>query len=86
MLELTRWVNQGDQRYMNLFTCEEDGSFLSRVRFRKDPVNGSWVCNKLIYEADAELQGFYQNKASQSRRRGRSRGNRKSRSANKQPL
>lgn len=85
-LEGTRWVNQGDQRYMNLFLCEEDGAFLSRVRFRKDPVNGSWVCNKLVYEADEELQGFYQNKSSQSRRRGRSRGNRKNRSSNKQPI
>ena len=82
----TRWVNQGDQRYMNLFVCEEDGAYLSRVRFRKDPVNGSWVCNKLVYEADEELKDFYQNKATQSRRRGRSRGNRKNRAANKQPL
>ena len=49
-------------------------------------MNGSWVCNKLVYEADEELKDFYQNKASQSRRRGRSRGNRKSRAANKQPL
>ena len=82
----TRWVNQGDQRYMNLFSCAEHGSFLARVRFRKDPVNGSWTANRLLYEADEELQDFYKSKASQSRRRGRSHGNRKNRSSNKQPM
>ena len=82
----TRWVNQGDQRYMNLFSCAEHGSFLARVRFRKDPVNGSWTANRLLYEADEELQDFYKSKASQSRRRGRSHGNRKNRSSNKQPI
>ena len=85
-LEGVRWVNQGDQRYMNLFSCEEDGAFLARVRFRKDPVNGSWICNKLVYEADEELQDFYKGKSSQARRRGRSHGNRRNRTSNKQPL
>ena len=85
-LEGVRWVNQGDQRYMNLFRCEEDGGFLCRVRFRKDPVNGSWQCNKLVYEADEELQEFYKGKSSQARRRGRGHGNRKTRSANTQPI
>jgi hypothetical protein len=28
----TRWVNQGDQRYMNMFSCPEDGAFLVRVK------------------------------------------------------
>ncbi len=85
-LEGTRWVNQGDQRYMNLFRCPEDGSFLARVRFRKDPVDGKWLCSKLVYEADEDLAEFYKSKASQSRRRGRGHGNRKNRSSNKQPI
>ena len=83
-LEGVRWVNQGDQRYMNLFTCPEDGAFLSRVRFRKDPVNGSWTANKLIYEADGEMQDFYKSKSAQSRRRGRGHSSRKNRPASKQ--
>ena len=82
----SRWVNQGDQRYMNLYSCEEHGSFLARVRFRKDPVNGSWTANRLLYEADEELQQFYKTKSSQSRRRGRGHGSRKNRGAGKQPL
>ena len=83
-LEGSRWVNQGDQRYMNLFLCPEDGSFLSRVRFRKDLVNGSWTANKLVYQADGEMQDFYKAKSAQSRRRGRGHSSRKNRPANKQ--
>ena len=83
-LEGTHWVNLGDQRYMNLFSCSEDGAFLSRVRFRKDPVNGSWAANKLIYAADGEMQDFYKSKSVQSRRRGRGHSSRKNRPATKQ--
>ncbi len=83
-LDGTRWVNQGDQRYMNLFICPEDGAFLSRVRFRKDPVNGSWTANKLVYQADGDMQDFYKAKSAQSRRRGRGHSSRKNRPASKQ--
>ena len=83
-LEGLRWVNQGDQRYMNLFTCEDDGAFLSRVRFRKDSVNGSWTANKLVYKADSDMQDFYKSKSAQSRRRGRGHSARKNRPASKQ--
>ena len=83
-LEGFRWVNQGDQRYMNLFTCPKDGAFLSRVRFRKDPVNGSWIASRLVYEADSDMQDFYKSKAAQSRRRGRGHSSRKNRPASKQ--
>ena len=75
-----RWVNQGDQRYMNLFSCPEHGSFLVRARFRKDLDHNSWVANKLVYEADEEMQEFYKAKASQARRRGRGHASRKARS------
>ncbi len=83
-MESVRWVNQGDQRYMNLFSCEEHGAFLARVRFRKDPVNGSWTANKLVYQADQDMQDFYKSKSAQSRRRGRGHTTRKNRPANKQ--
>ena len=78
-----RWVNQGDQRYMNLFSCEEHGSFLSRVRFRKDRDTETWAVNRLLYEADEEMRNFYKSKSNQTRRRGR--GHRRS-GGNKQAL
>ena len=68
-----RWVNQGDHRYMNLFRCEEHGSYLARVRFRKDADMGTWAANRLLYEADEEMRDFYKAKANQSRRRSHSR-------------
>ena len=83
-LEGVRWVNQGDQRYMNLFSCPEHGSFLVRARFRKDQDHNSWVANKLVYEADGEMQEFYKTKATQARRRGRGHASRKNRPASKQ--
>ncbi len=79
----TRWVNQGDQRYMNLFACPEHGSFLVRVRFRKDLDYNSWVANRLVYEADETMQDFYRDKAAQSRRRRRGHSGRKGRTAGK---
>ena len=83
-LEGTRWVNQGDQRYMNLFSCPEHGSYLVRARFRRDPDHNCWVANKLVYEADEAMQEFFKTKAAQSRRRGRGHSSRKSRPAGKQ--
>ena len=76
-----RWISQSDGRYMNLFTCEEHGSFLARVRLKKDADNEMWSTHRLIYEADEEMQNFYRAKLSQARRRGRSRPSRKSRPA-----
>ena len=79
-----KWVNQGDQRYMNLFTCEEHGSFLVRARFKKLAEDGSWVANRLVYEADEDMQSFYRQKAAQSRRRGRGRSGRRGRGTARQ--
>ena len=79
-----RWVNQGDQRYMNLFPCEEHGQFLVRVRFRRNADDNSWCANKLVYEADSGMQEYYKNKSTQSRRRGRGHSSRKNRPASKQ--
>ena len=79
-----KWVNQGDQRYMNLFACPEHGAFLMRAKFRKVPENNEWVVNKLVYEADNEMQDFYKAKAAQARRRGRGHTTRKNRPAGKE--
>ena len=76
-----RWINQGDQRYMNLYTCPDDGKYLVRVKFRKTD-DDSWTANRLIYEADPKLIDFYKSKASQSRRHGRGHSKKKSIAAN----
>lgn len=70
-LELSRWVNQGDRRYMALASCPEHGKFLLRLKFRKAE-NEEWAANRILYRADEELEKFYRDKAAQSRRRGRS--------------
>ena len=82
-LEGTRWVNQGDQRYMNIFNCPDCCSYLVRLKFRKHE-DGLWTANRLIYEADAEQLDFYRAKAALSRRRGRGHSTKKNRPANKQ--
>ena len=79
-----KWVNQGDQRYMNVFTCLDHGSFLVRAKFRKVPEDNTWVANKLVYEADEDMVGFYKTKASQARRRSRGHSQKKNRPAAKQ--
>jgi len=80
--ELLRWVNQGDQRYMNIFSCPEHGNFLVRVKFRKDIDRNCWYVNRLVYKADDEMMDFYRQKSTQARRRGRGHSNRKNRPAN----
>lgn len=69
-LDLTRWVNQGDRRYMALGSCEEHGKYLVRLKFRKTE-NETWAVNRILYRADDEMEKFYRDKATQSRRRGR---------------
>ncbi len=78
-----RWINQGDQRYMNIFTCPDCGSFLVRLKFRKQE-DSTWSANRLIYEADDGMLDFYRSKSVLSRRRGRGHGSKKNRPANKQ--
>ena len=76
-----KWISQSDGRYMNLFTCAEHGSYLSRTRLKKDPDSELWFANRLIYAADEELQDFYRSKLAQARRRGRGKTPRKNRPA-----
>ena len=68
---------------MNVFTCAEHGSFLVRAKFRKNSEDGTWLVNKLVYEADEDMQSFYKTKAAQARRRSRGHSSRKNRPANK---
>ena len=79
-----KWINQGDQRYMNLYSCPEHGQYLVRAKFRKCREDNSWIANKLVYQADEAMLDFYKAKSTQSRRRGRGHTRRKNRPANKQ--
>lgn len=69
-MEFSRWVNQGDHRYMALSKCENHGSFLVRLKLRKNEL-GLWSASRLIYRADDELERYYKEKASSSRHRRR---------------
>ena len=71
-LSLTKWVNQGDHRYMNLAECGTDGKLLMRVRFKHHELEG-YTAACLVYKADDEMQSYYALKASQPRSRGRRR-------------
>lgn len=81
VLKGAKWVNQGDQRYMNTYSCEQHGSYLVRVKFRKSVEDNSWSYNTLMYAADAEMLDHYKVKAAQARRRGRGHSNRRNRPA-----
>ena len=69
-LERTRWVSQGDQRYMALATCETDGSYLMRIRIRHDD-DGTWHANHLLYQADETMVKNFWNRQSHPKRRRR---------------
>ena len=68
----TEWVNQGDGRYMSLAPCEEDGTFLLRIRIRHEE-DGSWRARRLIYQADEAMQRNFLERQAHPRRRRRSR-------------
>ena len=82
-LSCQRWINQGDQRYMNIYNCPDCGSYLLRLKFRKHEDN-TWAANRLVYKADDDTLDFYRSKAALSRRRGRGHATKKNRPANKQ--
>lgn len=61
-LTWSRWINQGDKRYMSLCSCNRDGDFLIRVKFRYVE-DDTWTVNRIIYKADQEMRNFYNKKA-----------------------
>jgi DNA polymerase III, epsilon subunit and related 3''-5'' exonucleases len=69
-LEPSRWVNQGDKRYMAMAICEEHGPFLIRLRVRREE-NSSWCANRLVYRADESMTAYFQEKSATPRRRRR---------------
>ena len=72
-MNFSRWVNQGDHRYMALAKCREHGAYLVRLKLRKNEL-GLWSASRLIYNADEELERYYHEKAKTVRRRSRRRG------------
>lgn len=61
-LKTTRWINQGDKRYMSLCSCSKCGDFLFRIKFRQAE-DDSWTVNRIIYKADEKMCQFYKSKA-----------------------
>lgn len=77
VLEPSKWVNQGDGRYMSLTECPEHGKLLIRLKFKRSET-GLYNATRLIYQADEAMQSFYSSKLTQpKRRRSRSRRQRR---------
>ena len=75
-MQYAKWVNQGDQRYMSLARCPEHGSMLVRLKFHKSELN-EWSSTRLIYDATESMESYYNQKAAQPRKRGRSHSRRR---------
>ena len=69
-LTRTKWLNQGDHRYMALATCEEDGHYLLRFRIRHEE-DGTWCANHLLYQADEKMVEYFQKKQAHPKKRRR---------------
>ena len=72
VMELSRWVNQGDRRYMCLATCPEHGAHLVRVKL-KQADDETWSVNRILYDPDEAMTAYYHAKAKQRRKRTRRR-------------
>ena len=64
----SKWVNQGDQRYMALGECPTDGKLLVRLKFRKAD-DCTWSATRLTYQATDSMESYYKAKAAQPRKR-----------------
>ncbi len=69
-LDRTRWISQGDHRYMSLAQCPDHGAYLCRIRLRQAE-DGSWYANRLLYQADEEMVANFNAHQSRPRRRRR---------------
>ena len=72
-MRYSKWVNQGDQRYMALGECPTDGKLLVRLKFRKAD-DCTWSATRLTYQATDSMESYYKAKAAQPRKRGRDDG------------
>ena len=71
-LTLSRWVNQGDKRFMSLASCAEHGDYLVRLKLRSSEEE-DWIANRILYAADEHMVAYYKAKSLQSHRRSRQR-------------
>lgn len=69
-LKCSRWVNQGDKRYMTIAECPEHGKYLARLKLRSAE-DDTWTANRIVYQADDNAQTMYCEKARKNRRRRR---------------
>ena len=67
-MDLKRWVNQGDRRYMNLANCPDHGDYLIRVKLKYTDEE-TWNVNRILYRADEGMAEFYRKKSVQRRKR-----------------
>ena len=74
-LNYSKWVNQGDQRYMTMGTCPEHDKLLVRLKFHKSDT-GFWTITRMTYQATESMQTYYKAKAAHNRKHRRG-GNRR---------
>lgn len=67
-LKASRWINQGDRRYMSLCSCKAHGNYLVRIKLRPAE-DDTMTANRIIYKADEEMEEFYKSKAHPAKRR-----------------
>ncbi|MCD8087573.1 MAG: exonuclease domain-containing protein [Oscillospiraceae bacterium] len=69
-LTRSRWVSQGDHRYMALAECGEHGYYLARIRVRHNTDSNTWQANRLLYQADDSMvESFRRHQAHPKKRR-----------------
>ena len=66
-MKASRWISQGDKRYMSMLFCENHGSFLVRLKL-KQTENETWTANRIIYETTPKLKEYYKQKSATRRR------------------
>ena len=66
-LNYSKWVNQGDQRYMTMGTCPEHDKLLVRLKFHKSDT-GLWTITRMTYQATESMQSYYKAKAAHNRK------------------
>jgi inhibitor of KinA sporulation pathway (predicted exonuclease)/predicted RNA-binding Zn-ribbon protein involved in translation (DUF1610 family) len=68
IMQPRKWIDQGDRRYMTLAACEDCGSFIVRLKFKKSD-DESWSVNRIIYRGDETSENYYSEKLARSKRR-----------------
>ncbi len=79
-MHYSKWINQGDQRYMTLGVCPEHGKLLVRLKFHKAE-DCTWSITRLVYQATESMESYYKSKAAHARKRGRGKPRRRAKSA-----